>query len=415
MKKFTCTAVAVCLILCCFSGCSSIIDFKAVSQVEAIPHFAFSRGTLFEDSEETFFEASAITADAVEYDRYRGSLHYGSLTDNEKAIYHALEYAMENGYTNILVDGLLADDIETLEKVADFLSLDSPLLEQNLRYHLGEFTTYHPVEAGLVSLKATLEGYYITVDNFEAEHWDKKLEAITKAEAIIADMPQGLSPEAAAEWIYRYVADSVEYKLYEGDEVESYLYDGLITGVTHCDGYANTLALLFTLAGIENTEKVYSAPEEESDEETESQAVGHTWNLIKLGDAWHNVDGTGENMMAVKGSKMAGGYYFCFGDELLEYTADYKELYPAATSLYMPVDGRVDSLTSGFVSAVKKGYAAHGNKWALIIVKSYDEAAVDSAMQRVADSLYRTICWVNIPLPDGSTSVLVYDERMIQN
>ena len=77
-----------------------------------------------------------------------------------------------------------------------------------------------------------------------------------------------------------------------------------------------------------------------------------------------------------------------------------------------PFSSTVNS-PAAFTSAVKKGYAAHKNRWALVIVDNYDTGLEDSVMQNTASALYRSICGVPITLASGKTAVLVYDERSI--
>ena len=89
---------AVCIFLCivfCFtlSGCSPVIDIidliyanDAVREVENKPYFAFSNGTLFKDSEETYLPAAHFDAEQSEYSQYRSSIYYNTLSPEEQEL-----------------------------------------------------------------------------------------------------------------------------------------------------------------------------------------------------------------------------------------------------------------------------------------------------------------------------------------
>ena len=56
--------------------------------------------------------------------------------------------------------------------------------------------------------------------------------------------------------------ENLSYRLYSERYMNSgiaknFEYDALITGKTNCDGFSNSLALLYRLANIENAEKIY--------------------------------------------------------------------------------------------------------------------------------------------------------------
>lgn len=376
-----------------------------IAETEATPHVGFSTGTLFEDSCELIVPAAEAAAWETDASQYRSSLHYDTLTAAEQQVYRALEYAMEAGQTNVLVDKLLVEDYQRLEEILFFLAYDSPLLEQNLRYEVGDFTTYHDVEVlSVFRRSADFEGYYLTVDNFAPQWWEKKQLAIDEAEKVVAALDSTLSPIDKAEALYRHVAGTVTYADYgDDDAVHPYLYDALVTGRTHCDGYTNALALLLRLAGIENAEKDY-AP-------ADTEEVGHTWNCMEIGGKWYNADAVGGDLIPVEQSAMHAGYYFAFADELLEYGAGNGHIFPACEeSYYMPVDGRLKrSSDSGLPGAVIRGYGKHGGQWALVIIDDYTERHMDTQLQTVADRLQATVYWLSFPLHSGSTALLVYD------
>ena len=378
----------------------------AVAAVEATAHIGLSSGELFEDSHETIITAQEAAAFTSSASQYRSSLHYNTLSENEQLLYRVLEYAMENGHTNILVDDLLVDNTETLEQILHALAYDSPLLEQNLRYEVGDFTTYHDVSVlKYFTRSATFDGYYLSVNNFHSQWWEKKQEALQAAQAVVDALPDGLTPMETAELLYRHVADTVTYTEYPeeaDDAVYSYLYDGLVTGKTHCDGYTNSLALLLRLAGIENAEKDYAPDDGE---------IGHTWNCMEIDGKWYNVDAVGEDYIPNGSTAMHAGYYFAFSDAMLEYpTRNAQAFSVCEDSYYMPLDGTFDSSdASGLPSAIVRGYDRHDDLWALVIIADYDEDDMEYQLQEVANRLWDTVYWMTFPLYDGRTALLVYD------
>lgn len=407
-------------ILSVFLAVLTCVSLAGCSQIKEIYNFlyeddsqkgealiGFSNGTLFDDSEETYFPASDFTEVKSEYAKYRSDLYFNALSPEEQNIYIALEYAMENNYKNLLFSYSVADSTETLIKVINHLSLDSPLLEQNLRYVVGDFTT--PVEdklLGVVPTFSEFKGCYITVHNFNKEMWDKKLLAIEEAEKRVAALPNGLTQAEKAEELYLSLAKNVEYSLYEEDDGETsvfpYLYDALITEKTQCDGHANALNLLYRLAGINSCEKDYTAEKEGE--------PGHTWVTFELDGKWYNADSTSSDMIPKKACSMKSGYYFAFSDEMRLYTENYDDVTPyCEQSLYMQPDSVVQDLNDdSFSNAAINAFNKKSPKWALITVHNYNESLLSDQLQKIADTAFTTVYWFTIDLANGDTAVLVF-------
>lgn len=418
MKKII--AVAMTVLLCVFlSGCSplyEIIDLfygnGAVEKAESVPHIAFSNGKLFEDSKEEFFAATEFDEVTSQYAQFRSNIYFNTLSPEEQYIYTALEYAMENNYSNILIDSALSDSVETLIKCLEYLALDSPLLEQNLRYEVGDFTTSYPVDVlGLYEDYAKFNGYYITVKNFDSEMWDKKLQAIEKAKDAVEALPAGLSDFERAEELYLLLAENTEYYNYDDrkdeNDVFPYLYDALITGKTHCDGHANALSLLLRLAGIEANEKMYTTENEEE--------VGHTWVTFCIDGFWYNADSTSDDMIPQKECSMKSGFYFAFSDDMRIYNEDYDEVTPICEeSRYMKPDSVVYDLSSDdFSNAVVYAYDQREPDWALIVVHGKNTTLLEKQLQKCADKTYSTVYWITNDLANGSTAVIVYEKGVL--
>ncbi|MBE6797221.1 MAG: transglutaminase domain-containing protein [Ruminococcaceae bacterium] len=414
MKKAI--AIVLSLILCVFlSGCSpfiSVVDMiygdRALEKAESIPRVAFSKGVLFKDSKEAFFPVEDFSEVTSPYAKYRSSLYHSTLSAEEQNVYHALEYAMENCYTNILVDSDLLKDTKALEKVLKYFALDSPLLEQNLRYTVGECTASYPVEIlGMYTKYASFDGYYITVENFDSEIWSTKLKALKKAQDTVADLSAELSDFEKAEKLYLKLANGITYYSYDdGDEVYPYLYDAIITGKTHCDGHANALSLLLRLAGIEVVEKMYTTQKKNE--------VGHTWVAFCIDGKWYNADSTSRELIPKKKTSMHSGFFFAFSDEMRVYNEDYDEVTPVCSqSKYMNPDATISDLKSNaFSNSVISAFSKRDPDWAFIIVKKENQALLKKQLQRCADRSKSTVYWTTQPLANGATGVLVCGKKL---
>ena len=394
-------AVALC-------GCSfdyvSLICSGEVAKSEAIPKIAFSREVLSEQSEELIMTADELLEVESEYSRYRGDIHFSALAENERTVYRAYEYALENGYTYIYVDDLLVSDGDRLGEILNFLALDSPLLEQNLFYAYGDFNLYYDLKVAFFDTYALLDGFYIDVRNFESDIWEKKLQAIEKAKDIISAMPQNMNETEKAEYLHRYILDKVSYYDYTDlaeHTVRDYLYDGFITGRTQCDGTANMYSLLLNMVGVECVEKQYSG---------EGDEIGHTWNMVKLSDKWYNIDATANEDNKKENLDIKRRRYFAFNDTMQEFEPDYSGIYPSADENYgMRIIAHITEIsTLSLANTVYKEFTLNNNNTALIIVDSYSEKSADRAVQKLADWLRDTVYWVTYDLKDNRTAMIVY-------
>ncbi len=416
MKKYAYSLLAA-LLLVTLTGCSVLRDVpalfngdEAVANAQAKQYVWFSKDDTLGNEEDLRLTVEAFAEYALSYGAYHSTLLYNTLTKSEQTLYRALAFALEQGYTLVAVDAGLQLGVEQCADVLLDFSLDSPLVEQNLWYATGECSAQYPVSVlGLHHRAATFYGSYVVVENFAKVWWSKKVEAISAAEQIVAQMPQNLTEAKRAEWLYRYLVEHTEYYNYDGagiDQIQPYLYDALVTGKTHCDGLTNGLGLLYNIAGITCAEKIFFAGDEEE--------VGHTWNVFKAGEHWYNADATGRDTLPKSQTGIGAGLHFAYADVMQEYTPYSAERYPVCgQSLYMPVDAHLQSVAgNGFIQAIEQGYNAHNHVWALVVADSCPAATLKAQIQKLANRWGQTVNWITFPLAGGRTAILVHREGL---
>ena len=383
-------------------GCSfdmvRLLDTKAVEKEETIPKIAFGTMPLSENSDEIVMKIEEFNSKNTEYDIYRSDYHYSKLSEDEKFLYRCFQYALENGYSYTYIDDLIVSSADSFGKVLNFLALDSPLLEQNLIYQTGTFTTYY--EIGLSSL-AKLDGVYLYVENINSDLWKGKIEAIKRAKEIVADMPEGLSEKEKAKYLHRYTVENLQYHDYtSADGVCQHLRDAVIDGKANCDGSANMFSLLLNIAGIDCYENMYSG----------ENIIGHTWNMIEIDGVWYNADATAQNINPTEDMSFYLRRNFAFSDKLERYVPDYDEIYPTVTDgLEIRVNTHIEKLDkTTFVKTVELAFSENKENFALLLIDNYNEKEAEEAMQRLADSLRTEVFWYSYEVVGDRTVMAIY-------
>ncbi len=396
-------ACVLCIsIIFCVSGCKFdivyLIDSKAAEKEEAEPKIAF--GEVISENYNGIKEI--VTCDEfqskeINYSIYRSDFHYSKLSEDEKFLYRCFEYALENGYPCIYVDDLITPNADDFGKILSFLALDSPLLEQNLVYETGTFTTYY--EIGL-SRQAKLDGVYLYIENSNPALWDGKLKAINRAKQIVSSMPEGLTEVEKAKYLHRYTVENVKYHDYNSSEgLWQYLHDAVVDGKSNCDGSANMLSLLLNIAGIECYEKMHT-----------NNIVGHTWNMIRLDGVWYNIDATAQDKYQTEDISFYIKRNFAFADSIQRYVPNYNEIYPAVNEgLGIKVNIHIESIDKdSFLYLVKSAFDENGENCALVLVDDYTEVEATEAMQRLADFLKTKVYWYSYEVVGNKTVMAVY-------
>lgn len=220
------------------------------------------------------------------------------LDENETYIYNAFMYASENGYSDIFLpedvfDNGSYDRLQELEYVITFLSCDSPFVAHN-------YTTNSKL-TGNVEQFAGKSYHHIQLETLGEEYKARREAAYEKAKSVVASIPSDCDTDKQkAQYLYNYVAENSVY-VTDGYSTRNVpIADLLIDGKAICDGYADTVTMLFNMAGIEtasangvNTEK----------------NQGHTVNFAKLDGEYYYFDASADSIANEKGFKPA----FCFG------------------------------------------------------------------------------------------------------
>lgn len=219
------------------------------------------------------------------------------LDENETYIYNAVMYASENGYSDIFLPedvfgGGSFDKAQELEYVITFLSCDSPFVAHN-------YTTDNILK-GNIEQFAGKSYYHIQLETLGEEYKSRREAAYEKAKSVIASIPDDCDTDAEkARYLYNYAATNTSYQLEDYSTRNVPIADLLIDGKAICDGYADTVTMLFNMAGIE------TASANGVSNETKS---GHTINFAKLDGEYYYFDASADSIVFEKGFKPA--FYF---------------------------------------------------------------------------------------------------------
>ena len=303
LKKIAFVWIAVCVIVA-IAGCKTeqenATEQTALTQSEEKPAYKkdpanfveFSRST---EPREVYVAVQDLLEYRSKYAECNSTWFRDKLSGEDLLIYNSYLYALENRFTWFTV--YVEDNDKDFSYIREFVSLDSPFLEQNYSHY--EQTFKQPINYIGKRISFSME-------QFTDSRWEMKRQALSKCRQIVRSIPsQYKTQQAKMEYLYDYVCDNVEYVEYENMADESYFYDAVCKGETICDGYSNMLLLLFRLIGVECCE-VIAEGEEGKD--------GHTWVAAKLNGMFYNFDPTYEDTDQNKTDKRV---YFGFSDELV--------------------------------------------------------------------------------------------------
>ena len=337
MKRWKMAAVLLLVLLCCF-GCGKQEPEETTAAVKRPPRYLPTEPAATEAMlppvKEEWAEKEVYAADQAAYVVFSQALEprevyvsreyilsYSSvfpecngpwfrdqLTEEDRCIYNAYLYTMENQFTGFSL--YVEDNDRDVLYLREAVSLGSPFMEQNTN-RLGETKFTWPSDH-------LGERLGFGLDQFSEDRWNLKMEVLEKCREIVANIPQEYTTqEEKMEYLYRYVVDHVDYVMYEDMDDQNYLYDAVCRGQSVCDGYSNMLNLLFCLIGVESYEAMGSNYEDLTlltPEELE-EAAGHTWVVAKLGEHFYNFDPTYED--SEEGLGTGDLRYFGFSDDLL--------------------------------------------------------------------------------------------------
>lgn len=379
----------ICVIISAVSIFSMYQDMqRQIAEWQALDWFVFS------NDDESFAEATYMTTDEIkEYktttDIYNSGYYYEKLSEEEKVVYKAYQYALDNNFVYTYVDNSMISGKYTPLDIIVFLSLDSATIQQNISSI--EYTSSHTIMTEIYGREITkdVDGYLISADTFAKDKVEKVNQSVEKLKKVDFKFTEKTTEKEKAKKIFEYVDKNVDYsEKYEknkGEEiVHDFLYDAVFNGETNCDGFANMYSVLCALNGVECFEKVSSPP----DEKTE----GHTWNVVSIDGKWYNVDCTEAIDEKGKDAEISRLLRFGFSDKLQSDKPDYKELLPECSGNIVPVKKFFKSCKdSDAASFVSKELRNSKGKYVIIAVENYSDKQMDNLMQKVANRLYTTI------------------------
>ena len=295
LRNLALLALVIALALAC-CGCQN----PFVSNTNQNPDYKdIPKGSVlfFHDEDEYTMAEDDLLDYTSEYTQYNSTYFKSLLTGEDLVIYQAYLYAMEHGYTNFEL--YVASKDRDFSHIRQYLSLDSPFLEQNV--HSGSETTMLWSSAGMG------ERVRFTISHFTDAIWKTKMDALDACKEIVEQMPAFDTQEEQMAYLLEYVCQHVTYIHYGESTHHTYLYDAVIDGASNCDGYSNMLFLLYRLIDVDACEAMGN------DALDDSGSVGHTWVVAKLDGAYYNFDAT-----FADNEKSVSMVYFSFSDKWVD-------------------------------------------------------------------------------------------------
>lgn len=300
--------VAIFAVVALFFGTDAMIKRRGGQKIVSEPLFDTVFGEKSEDAAcfETengllFLSDDEVLKSEKKLSYLNTKTYYSKLQKNEQTLYSIYEYAFENSVTSFYVRrSLLENAVYNDVEVLIFLSLDHPLVEQNFKI----ITAFENPE-GITGVNGQNEPLFMHVflEMNNKENFNKKLEALKRASEIVNTVPEDFSKRETALYLYKELCNFCEYRLYsKSDKMPCYVYDALIGGVSHCDGFANAYSLLLNLAGIPCFEKArYDGAAEKTalnilgDDVNDNCEIyetptGHTWNCFSVYGKLYDAD-----------------------------------------------------------------------------------------------------------------------------
>lgn len=419
MKRFLALILSI-ILLFALAGCSyaqelllSIYPTEPDDETISLAQQEFINigysNSQYEDDIQFIMPLDELKAWENPYKDYSSYILYNTLNEDEKLVYKALEYALVNSYERTFIDYRIGVNTPTTEKIVKLLSLDTPLLEQNVIFSVYNQVAFYDYEySDTRTVEVLHRSNCVSVKNFTRQHWNQKVQILDLAQDFVDSLEDDMSEIEKAEAIYRHIAENVTYIPYENEfghykgYLENFLFDALVTKETHCDGFTNALALLYEMAGFEQVEK------------RNTITMQHTWNFVKIEDTWYNIEGTAGGYIPKEDCTMGSGLLFATPDIYFKDYCEFKELYPEAkSSYYMNPDGETESCdSSDFFDILLEGFEKHNDEWAIVIVDEFDKDSAHRQLANIADYYWESMVYYKIDTADDRT-LLMYSKQYI--
>ncbi len=328
---------------------------------------------------------------------YNSEYYFGKLTDNEKLIYKAYLYALDNNFVYTYIDESFVTGNYSALDILVMLSLDSGFIQQNLSSV--EYDSTQTLTKNIMFKNVTKEmtGFTVSAQNFSKA----RVEKTTKAVEILSDVnlkfEKNATEQEKAKVIYDYVHKNVDYaKKYDNNKNISadtdYLYEAVFDGESNCDGFSNMFSILCHIYGIECFEK------NSVDKKGE---VGHTWNTVCLDGKWYNMDCTETVDSSAEDEKIINDLFFGFPDSLQQYETKFFDLLPKCEKNITPIKKTLSNTGSEAVNFFVAELRENKGEPAIALIKSASEKDVDNLAQSVVNRLYGTVNYNSYKVEGG--------------
>ena len=156
-------------------------------------------------------------------DVYNSRVYYEKLNADEKLVYNAFEYALDNNYTFIYIDNSMVFEKERDSMdILNFLALDTPIVQQNLDVWLYEEAGFNlNNEIMHKAVEREISGIIINVENFSKVRTSQIYEAVEKLKATKIEFPENATDNDKAWAIFDYICEEVVYLEAEENATDS--------------------------------------------------------------------------------------------------------------------------------------------------------------------------------------------------
>ena len=333
-------------------------------------------------------ELQSYTSEFSDYSSYT---YFHHLNDTDKLLYHAYEYALDQGLPYIWMDERLLYGMErSAFEILEFLSLDSAMVEQNIEY----------VKDSYVKNGETYTTFFL--EDFTKARLKHKKDAVLQAKLILYHIEgyQYYSHRELARLLYIAVGNSMGYT----DDVPNgeYLYAGLCECYTNCDGFANAFALVCRLAEI---------PCIEVNSDDQPGEEGHTWNMVLLDGQWVYVDPTGsyDDAWSHCDNRIQNPVCFGFSFNLLRQRVRYSDLIPSCPNGVMSVLNLPSQRNPEFINSIRTEFAKNGGKFAVVLLQEGE--IDDQTIQELVDAMNCDLHYVSYQNIYGRTVYHLYNNE----